>query len=390
MISRKNSKIAGYLEDFMAAIDLCIRTPFIATTLATKFAELNLVPYTVLLNGLESASAYIGTLDAKKFQKTYRMESLFKLATTVSNFWSFGVLVRELGKKYSFAHIDFSWKDFGNLFRHPYWKFEHQEWKMDDQDKFGAYGYAAGITALIALVCAVKVINRIHNSYQEKLDIKQYGSEDPQKQKVIEKEMTIGWERPFNQDYALFLNVAKLSLNIALAALSTSRLYFVANAALTAYTIYLVAKRKWLCLSRTQEWTIGPQNSHIRKVEYVYRCFLMPFSSPNDEKADKCTFCQEKQPDVSFHANHVFHERCLIKNFTLKTSEIGTNQFGRSERRTRDGNIFIDYDGKLPIALLPHCLNCREKPIYNELEVYVYEWGKCVRANINWIKNSQS
>jgi hypothetical protein len=206
----KSCKIAFFLEGFMGLF-LSISLPFVGTVLATKFAGLNLAPYTVLLNGLEAASTFGGTLDAKKFQKSYRMESLFKLATAACNFWSFGVLVHELGKKYSFAHINFSWKEFGDLFHDPYWEVEHQEWKMDDQLKFGGYGYAVGLAAIIALICAVKYINRIHASYQEKLDLSNYKSEDPEKQQAIEKEVKIGWDRPFNQNYGLFLNAAKLS-----------------------------------------------------------------------------------------------------------------------------------------------------------------------------------
>lgn len=363
-------------------VDLSIRWPFVSTVLATKLAELNLMPYTVLLNGLEAASTYWGTLDAQKFQTTYKVESFFKLATAASNFWSFGLLVHELGKRYSLCNINFSWKEFGNLFRDPYWKYEHREWTIDDQLKFGAYGYAAAIGVLISLIYAVKVINRIHVSSQQKLKPQEY-SEDPEKQKVIEKEVKIGWERPFNQNYALFINVAKLSLNVALAALTSSRLYFIANAAFTAYTIYQIAKRKWLVVSRTREYETTLDNTRIKKVEYIYRCFLMPFSSKNTVPPPTCTICLENKPDAYFHGEHVFHEQCLISNIVLKTDGMDIRRFTRTEQ-SQQGSSIIRYLCTLEISKMPSCPNCREKPFYNEFKIFVFEWLSCASTIITW------
>lgn len=367
----------------MGAMFLAIRLPFVGTVLASKFAELNLVPQTVLLNGLEAANAYRGTRDAQKFQTTYKMESLFKLVTLASNFWSFGVLVRELGKNYSLFHMNLNWKEVGHLFEDG-WKHEHRDWTIDAQLRFGACGWVAGIAAITALICAVKLVNRVHSSHQQKLDIKNYGSEDDEKQKVIEKEVKIKWDRPFNQDYALFLNVAKLSLNTALAVFSSSRLYFAANAALTGYTLYQVAQRKWLSVSCTKKWKPGLQNTYVEKVQYVYRCFLMPFSAQNVQPPLKCTICQDKNPDAYFHGEDVFHQQCLIKNIIHKMEGIDIQQFVRTEQQTNQGAKIIKYYGELPISKMPCCPNCREKPFYNEFNVTVFEWQTCASAKITW------
>jgi len=366
-------------------IDIGARLPFITTVLASKFGSINLKPITVALSGIQAWVLWRGTQDTKKFQSAYKMQSYFNLANLAVNFWSFGHLVNELGKKYPFFNVHLTWNDLGHIFSAKSWKYTHPVWTSGAQLRFSAYGYGAMIGGIIAASYAVGLMNKIHSSSQQHLKIEELGSADPEKQKVLAKEVTIAWNRPLGQKFAQWIYISQIGLNIALAALSSSRLSFALNLAFAGYALYEITKRKWLNVTRTRAWELGLKNHHVHSIKAVYRCFLMRASAQQSKKNEKCTFCLDEKPDVYFHGEHLFHEKCLIQMVVLKSEDFVTlTSMRRKETTDREGRLTVTYRGKMPLSTKPGCPNCREKPLYNELDIIVNEARYTTTADIQW------
>jgi hypothetical protein len=361
--------------------------PFYCTVLASKFSNFNLKPIEVALNTIQAWTLWKGAQDSEKFQKAYKAQTYFNIANITVSFWSFGCLVNELGKKDSlFKTWTGLWNsyDFRGIGK-AIWTDIHPTWTSDAQARFGLYGYGVLLIGSAAIAIAVSLINKVHAFSQRQLTIEEHGSEDKQKQEMLAKEVKISWDRPLGQKFAQWVYISQLCLNVALAALSSSPIYFAINLVLSGYALYQITDRKWLNVSRTKQWEFSSNNIYITSVTAVYHCFLMAFSPQKDQQTDNCSICCESDPDAYFHGKHLFHEKCLIQLLIEKSSDFANiPSLTRKESRDRNGNHSIDYTVKISNSKLPECPNCREKPFHNELDIIVHEPSSSKSAKIIW------
>lgn len=282
----------------------------------------------VALNAIQARVLWRGAQDLQGFEKSYNFQPYFNYANLFVNSWSLGTLVSVVENQY-----------------------------------IGSVGLT--MIGLGVTVFALTTINNIADRYfrtstlldQTKAEIRRKPQET----------FFLRWGRPFSaHNFALWINVSQLCLNLVLAIFSSSPLFYVINLALNGYALYTLAQRKWLQVVRERIYEQSADNK-IQSILVSFNCFFMPAAK---QTAEICQHCKQGDPDTYFHQNHLFHEKCLIRYLVKKSEDL------TEIRNIRDSRFSVHssnrrYYYEAPKACRPGCPSCGQEPFYNEVSFQI-------------------
>lgn len=174
------------------------------------------------------------------------------------------------------------------------------------------------------------------------------------------------------QGIAELLHVTKLVLNIGLACMAKNRFCFLVGLVGSGYSLLKNSSIQWLQLPR--QFRI--QSSDLpdtRGATITYKMLaLEPEASMMDES---CVICLDKQTDMVFCANHVFHKQC-IKQLVATKSEDSMKGWQITRCITTNkqtGAKKCSYSITVPEQNLISCPLCRDLPLQNNCDIVIHD-----------------
>lgn len=192
----------------------------------------------------------------------------------------------------------------------------------------------------------------------------------------VDEEVTTAETFSTQQKIANVLHVTKLVLNVTLACFTKNKLLLAVSLAGSGYSLWKNMQIKWMTFSRS-----FPGPFPITDIKATYNMLVLP--PVKDKDHDDCPICLDRQADIAFCANHLFHQTCMAKLAVNQSrSFIDASLFRRIETDHYRNGIYSHTSHhiktEIPEENLPQCSICRVFPQQNDCDFLVNDafWGK--------------
>lgn len=193
---------------------------------------------------------------------------------------------------------------------------------------------------------------------------------------VYDPVVTISEKMIIQQEIANVLHVTKIILNIGLACMAKNHFCFLVGLAGSGYSLLKNSSIQWLQFSRQFEIQ-NPNLLDTREATITYKMLaLKPQSSMTNET---CAICLEKQIDMAFCVNHVFHKKCMKQLVATKSANFINDVQITKQIMLTNQTRKCTYLATIPEQNLPSCPQCRDFPLQNGCDILIRDWtfGNC-------------
>ena len=171
---------------------------------------------------------------------------------------------------------------------------------------------------------------------------------------------------------ATIVHIMKLVLNLALFNFAKNRFLLGLGLLESGYCLLKNRELKWINFSKT--FPLQFDNLPTTQAKVTYNMLVLPLNELASKQ--ECAICIDKNIDMAFCANHVYHQNCMEQTIQggsekfLKEGAIVKTTTNHSEKGRYTHSTY-SYSVTIPEDNLPSCPECRGIPAQNWFDIEI-------------------